>query len=456
MRQRVLGILVGGGPAPGINGVIEAATIEAINNRFAVVGFYDGFRWLADPAFNADTHSIPLNIPRVARIHFDGGSILRTSRANLLDERGLGSSMIVEPDTERVERVLANLRLTGITHLLTIGGDDTALSARFVDEAAGAALRVVHCPKTIDNDLPLPGEARTFGFATARHRGADIVASLMEDAKSTSRWYIVVAMGRKAGFLALGIGKAAGATISIIPEEFPERTTIAQIADVLEGSIIKRRTYDRPDGVAVVAEGLAYKLGDRDELERLMKREVPLDAAGHPRLSEVPLGQFLKEELTRRFKSRGDEVTIVSHTLGYELRCATPTPFEMDYCRDLGFGAVQLLMGSEGAYPPGVMITYQSGNLVPMDFADMIDPMTRRTRIRHVDLHCDHYRVARAYMTRLERSDLEQPDRLARLAGIAGTTPQQFREKFRSAVFDLDGGNGRSKQREPVVSGAWE
>lgn len=457
MRRRVMGILVGGGPAPGINGVIEAATIEAINNRFAVIGIYDGFRWLADNRFDVDQHTLPLTISRVARIHFDGGSILRTARTNLLDERRLGSSVVVQPDAEKVERVLANLRLAGITHLLTIGGDDTALSARFVDEAAGAALRVVHVPKTIDNDLPLPGEARTFGFATARHRGAEIVASLMEDAKTTSRWYIVVAMGRKAGFLALGIGKAAGATISLIPEEFPARTTISQICDVLEGSIIKRQSYNRPDGVAVLAEGLAYKLGDKDELERLMKKEVPLDAAGHPRLSEVPLGQFVKDELVRRFKARGDDITIVTHTLGYELRCATPTPFEMDYCRDLGFGAVQLLMAEDSAYPPGVMITYQNGNLLPMDFAAMIDPETRRTRIRNVDLHCDHYRVARAYMTRLEREDLEQPDRMSKLASIAGMSGEQFSQKFHSAVFELDGGNGRkAEQREPVASGTWE
>lgn len=440
MARRVLGILVGGGPAPGINGVIEAATIEAINNRFAVVGIYDGFQWLSHPNFDPAKHTTALTIPRVSRIHFGGGSILRTARTTLLDERRLGTSIVVEPDTPRVEQVLANVRAAGITHLITIGGDDTALSARFVDEAAGSSLRVVHVPKTIDNDLPLPGDVQTFGFATARHIGATIVANLMEDAKTTSRWYLVVTMGRKAGFLALGIGKAAGATITLIPEEFPQKTTIAQIADVLEGAIIKRQGYGRPDGVAVVAEGLAYRLGDREELERLLKREVPLDAAGHPRLSEVPLGQLLKDELTRRFRSRGDHSTFVAHTLGYELRCAPPTPFEMDYCRDLGFGAVRILMGAEGEYPPGVMITYQQGNLKPMDFAHMIDPQTRRTRIRLVDLCSDHYRVARAYMVRLEKSDLESNETTTKLAALARMTPEEFRQKFRSAAYDLDDG----------------
>ncbi|MEE8169023.1 MAG: 6-phosphofructokinase [Phycisphaerae bacterium] len=453
MRARVLGILVSGGPAPGINSVIGAATIEAINNRFAVIGIYDGFSRLADAGFDPDKHTTPLTIGRVSRIHFSGGALLRTSRVNLIDEKTTSVSAKVQPDGIKLEQVLANLRMLGVTHLLTIGGDDTALSARFVDEAAGQALRVVHCPKTIDNDLPLPGDVKTFGFATARHLGAELTKHLMEDARCTSRWYIVVTMGRKAGFLALGIGKAAGATISLIPEEFPERTSIAQIADVLEGAIIKRLSHGRSDGVAVVAEGLAYRLGDVDELERLLERKIPLDAAGHPRLSEVPLARLLTDELTRRFKQRGAEQSFVAHTLGYEMRCAPPTPFEMDYCRDLGFGAVQLLRGSEETYPPGVMITYQNGNLVPMDFADMIDPVTGRTRIRQVDLQCDHYRVARAYMIRLERADLESPDRLGRLASAAGMSPEAFRQRFASAVFDLDDGTGsRTASHERVVA----
>src|SRR5262249_35930741 len=256
MSQRVLGILVGGGPAPGINGVISSATIEAINNGFEVIGIYDGFKWLSDTSFDCQRNTVPLTIAKVSRIHFQGGSILRTARMSLLDERQLGQSMVVYPDERKVTQVLANIRKCGITDLITIGGDDTALSARFVAEGAGASLRVVHVPKTIDSDLPLPGDIRTFGFATARHLGSTIVANLMEDARTTSRWYIVVTMGRKAGFLALGIGKATGATLTLIPEEFPPRTSICQIADVLEGAIIKRQSYDRPDGVAVVAEGL--------------------------------------------------------------------------------------------------------------------------------------------------------------------------------------------------------
>ena len=78
-------------------------------------------------------------------------------------------------------------------------------------------------PKTIDNDLPLPDSTPTFGFETARHVGVGIVRNLAEDARTTSRWYVIVSMGRAAGHLALGIGKAAAATLTIIPEEFRGR-----------------------------------------------------------------------------------------------------------------------------------------------------------------------------------------------------------------------------------------
>jgi 6-phosphofructokinase 1 len=434
MKQPTMGILVGGGPAPGINGVIGSAGIEAINNGLKVVGLYDGFSHLAGDDWDPAVHAKDLQIRKLSRIHFDGGSILRTSRTSLLDQRKLKTSMVVEPDAEKVARVAERLKSLGVTHLLTIGGDDTALSARFVADASGGRLRVVHVPKTIDNDLPLPGDIPTFGFVTARHVGADIVANLMEDSRTTQRWYIVVTMGRNAGFLALGIGKAAGATLTLIPEEFPQDTCIHDIADIIEGSMLKRRTMGRRDGVAVIAEGLAYKLGDREELSRLLNKEVPVDAAGHPRLSEVPLGQLLKEELQNRFAARKESVTIVAHLLGYELRCAPPSTSDLVYTRDLGHGGVRLLL-NPSEVPSGVMVTMQDGNLVPVLFEDMVDPQTRRTRIRTVDLASYSYSVARAYMIRLEKTDFESPQTLAALAAEARISPQEFRERYEPTVL---------------------
>ncbi len=434
MSNQCLGILVGGGPAPGINGVISAAAIEAINSGMRAIGIYDGLQWLAGDDFDKDSHTIEIAIPAVARIHFDGGSIIRTSRTSLLDDQRLKTSTIVAADPEKVQRVMSRLELLGVTHLLTIGGDDTALSARIIAEASKGRVRVVHCPKTIDNDLPLPGDLPTFGYNTARHNGAKLVANLMEDSRTTSRWYLVVAMGRNAGFLALGIGKSAGATMTLIPEEFRDRVTVAQIVDVIEGAILKRRAMGRSDGVVVLAEGLTYRLGDRAELERLLEQEVPVDASGHPRLSEVPLDQVLKRELTRRFKDRGDKLTLVAETLGYELRCAPPTPFDMAYCRDLGHGAVRILLDAEASYPLGVMVTLQGGHLKPLFFEEMVDPTTNRTRIRRVDLSSDTYRVARAYMIRLSKKDFNSPQMLEKLAHHAKMTVEEFTVRFGPVV----------------------
>jgi len=439
MANKRLGIIVGGGPAPGINAVIGAATIEAINRGFEVIGFCDGFRWLCADGFDPAQHSLRLDIPRVARIHFNGGSILRTSRTSLLDEGRLKTHTLVAPDAAKTARVLSNLRQLGIDCLLTIGGDDTALSARFVCDSADGKMRVVHVPKTIDNDLPLPHDVPTFGFSTARFIGTQMVKNLMRDSNTTGRWYLVETMGRRTGWLAMSIGMAAGATITLIPEEFAERTRLQHIADVLEGAMLKRRVMGRPDGVALLAEGLAYQLGDREELERLLGHEVPLDAAGHLRLSEVQLAELLRTELQNRFTARGQSASLVAHVLGYELRSADPTPYDMSYCRSLGYFSIQLLLTDYDA-PSAVMVSLVNGNLQAIDMHDMIDPQTNRTRIRTVDVQSDVYRVARAYMIRLERADLENPAMLQSLAAQAKLSPEEFCKRFeRAATRLIDG-----------------
>lgn len=436
-EMKRLGIVVGGGPAPGINAVISAATIQAINMGFTVIGFYDGFKWLASDRFDAPVHATRLDINGVARIHFDGGSILRISRTNLLDEESLKTSPVVRPDPEKVRRVIANLRELGVGYLLVIGGDDTALSGRFIGEAAGKAIKVVAVPKTIDNDLPLPHNLSTFGFSTARYIGTGLVKNLMRDSQTTGRWYLVTCMGRRAGSLALSIGQSAGATLTLIPEEFPDHTTVQQIADVLEGSMLKRSVMGRPDGVALIAEGLAYKLGDRAELERLLGREVPMDAAGHPRLAEVPLGEMLRKEIERRFKARAEKISMVTHMLGYELRSADPTPHDMGYCRSLGYHSIRLFTDGQMPEDGAVLVTLVNGNLRPMPLKELIDPATNRIRTRQVDIRSDVYEVARAYMIRLERRDIESPDMVGKLAAAAKLPVNEFRQRYLRAALRL-------------------
>src|SRR5262245_13247213 len=241
IRSGRLAILVGGGPAPGINGVIGSAAIEAIEQGFEVIGFRDGFKNLV----KGEDNFRRLTIEDVKGIVLRGGSYLGTARTNPAKS---------ESD---MKHVLDTLRRLNVTNLVTIGGDDTAFSASQVYKRADGTIRVAHVPKTIDNDLPLPGSTPTFGFETARHLGVFIVRNLAEDAKTTSRWYLVVSMGRAAGHLAMGLGKAAAATLTIIPEEFRGRQVkFDELCDIIIGSIIKRRASNSHYGVVVLAEGL--------------------------------------------------------------------------------------------------------------------------------------------------------------------------------------------------------
>lgn len=409
--NEVLALIVGGGPAPGINGVIAAATIEARNRGWDVVGCVDGFHWLSQ---GDDQHLVKLGINDVSRISHRGGSILRTSRAN------------PTKDPQQMEAVIRVLEQQGVTKVITIGGDDTAFTASRIEAFAQGRLRIAHVPKTIDNDLPLPEGVPTFGFETARAVGVDIVHNLSEDARTSGRWYFVIAMGRTAGHLALGIGKSASATVTIIPEEFggPEaQIGVGHVADILEGSILKRRAAGRDYGVAILAEGLANQmreeeLSDYGHFER--------DEHGHIRLGEIDLGGVFKETLGRRLKDRGLKTTIVAKNLGYELRCADPIPFDAAYTRDLGYAAVKFL--SDGG--SGALISVIGGKMQPLPFADLLDEKTHRTSVRRVNVESESFEVALQYMIRLEQEDFAEDAKLRRLADVAGTTPDQFQQKF--------------------------
>jgi 6-phosphofructokinase 1 len=412
-QRRTLAILAAGGPAPGVNSVIGAATIRARLEGLDVLGVRDGFDWI----MRGDVeHVTPLSIAEVSRIHFRGGSHIGISRANPTTDPAL------------LENSLVSLLRLNVTDLITIGGDDTAYSAMRVAQQAAGRIRVVHVPKTIDNDLPLPPDVDTFGFQTARHYGVEIVKNLMVDARTTSRWYFVIAMGRKAGHLALGIGKAAGVSLTLIPEEFrggPIR--LKTVVDTLTGAIIKRLSDGRRDGVTVIAEGLVLGIAPED-LAGL--EEVERDSHGNVRIAEVNLGEILKAEVVKRLKGFGIKTTIAAKNIGYELRCADPIPMDMEYTRDLGYCAAKYLL--EGG--SGVVISLQAGHFVPIPFDRLLDPATGRPQIRLVDIHSTRYAIARRYMLRLRRDDFEDPHELARFAATAGVSLEEFRRQFEYLV----------------------
>lgn len=412
-QRKNLGILVGGGPAPGINSVIGSATIRAAVDGVDVIGLRDGFEWLMQG--NID-HVERLTIDTVSRIHFRGGSHIGISRSN------------PTKDPQHLENTVVSLLRLNISQLITIGGDDTAFSAFKLEEKSAGRIRVVHVPKTIDNDLDLPPGIDTFGYQTARHYGVEIVKNLMVDAKTTSRWYFCIAMGRKAGHLALGMGKAAGATLSLIPEEFGnDKIPLKSIVDTLVGAVIKRLANGRRDGVAVIAEGVVLGIDPKD-LEAL--DDVERDAHGNVRIAEVDIGEILKREVSKRLKEFKIKSTIVAKNIGYELRCADPIPFDIEYTRDLGYAAAKYLLSGGN----GVMVSMQGGKFVPVPLVSMLDPQTGRTRIRLVDILSTRYAIARRYMIRLRRDDFEDAHELAKFAATCGLHLDDFRAQFGALI----------------------
>jgi 6-phosphofructokinase 1 len=402
-----LAIVMGGGPAPGINGVISAASIEAINQGKEAIGILDGFKWLSQ----GDTgHVVKLDLAHVSRIHLKGGSILRTSREN------------PTKSPEKMANVVKALKELGVRYLVTIGGDDTAFTSSQVEKEAKGEIAVCHVPKTIDNDLPLPPGVPTFGYETARELGTRLVENLMEDARTAARWYFVIAMGRSAGHLALGMGTGAGATITLIPEELGEKISLRRVVNILEGAIIKRLSAGKDHGVAVIAEGVAARL-DPDTFSFV--KDAPRDEHGNIRLAEIPFGTIIKNEVSKELKEMGIKMTIVAKDIGYELRCHPPTAFDRQYTRNLGYSAVRFLL--EGG--SGAMVLFKDGKTAPIPFAELTDPATGKTRIRTVDIDSEIYQTARRYMIRLNPEDFEG-ENLARIAETAKMNAGEFKKRF--------------------------
>jgi 6-phosphofructokinase len=412
-QRKKLAILVGGGPAPGINSVVNSAVIRSVLAGVDVVGLQDGFEWVMQG--NID-HVVPLTIESVSRIHFQGGSFIGLSRAN------------PTTDPQYLENTINSLLRLNVSQLITIGGDDTAFSAMRLEAQSNGRLRVVHVPKTIDNDLDLPQDINTFGFQTARHLGTELVKNLMVDAQTASRWYFVIMMGRKAGHLALGVGKAAGATLTLIAEEFGEgRLKFTTIVDTLVGAIVKRLAHGTRHGVAVIAEGVVEQL-DPSDLAQL--EDVERDAHGNLRIAEVEIGEILKRAVQKELRQFGIKETVVAKNIGYELRCADPIPFDIEYGRDLGYCAAKYLL-SGGS---GVMISMQAGHFVPIPFPTLIDPVTGRTRVRLVDIATMKYAIGHRYMIRLRKEDFDDPSELARIAAVTKLSLQQFRDRYEYLV----------------------
>lgn len=198
---------------------------------------------------------------------------------------------------------------------------------------------------------------------------------------------------------------------------------MADIVDTLVGAIVKRHASGNEHGVAVLAEGLVEVI-DPADMEGL--EGVERDAHGHIRIAEVDFGNIVKVAVQKRLKELKIVTTIVPKNIGYELRCADPIPFDMEYTRDLGYCAARYLEdGGDQA-----LVSIQRGAFVPVPFDSIMDKTTGRMKVRMVDIGSHHYKLARAFMIRLNSADLSDPAKLAPLAKAASMEPAAFAKSF--------------------------
>jgi len=311
MNLKRIGVLTGGGDAPGLNAVIRAIVITAGKHDVKVVGVKRGWAGLLDGG-EADL----LTIDDVDDIHRTGGTILRTSRTN----------PIKHPNG--MEQVKKNLEKYECDALIAIGGDDTLGVAQKLHLEG---VKVVGVPKTIDNDLC--GTDYTFGFDTAINIATEAMDRLHTTAKSHDRVLVVEIMGRYSGWLAMNAGMAGGAHVILIPEEKFDPDEVAEV-------VKRRRESGRNYTIIAVSEGAVPT-----DAREFVTQDDKVDEFGH-----VKLGGIAKRLAKVIEKKTGQETRSV--VLGHVQRGGAPSAFDRVLGARLGIKAVNLILeGKFGQMP---------------------------------------------------------------------------------------------------------
>ncbi|HEY2747346.1 MAG TPA: ATP-dependent 6-phosphofructokinase [Polyangia bacterium] len=315
MAIRRIGVLTGGGDAPGLNPAIRALVWKAAEEGVETVGIYDGWRGMMDGAEDP----LALDVERVRYWDLDGGTHLGSSRTNPFNHKVDGQRI------DASEQVMRNFERLRLDALVPIGGEDTlGVAAKLAKKGAP----VVGIPKTIDKDLG--GTDYTLGFDTSLRTCVDIIERSRTPAGSHHWVQIVEVMGRHAGHLALWSGLAGGAYITLIPEAPFEVEKVLKLLDERLSKGKKDRRLPRY-AVVVVAEGALPAGGGEVTLEQ------KVDAFGHARLGGI--GAWLSEQI--RQKTPWDSRAVA---LGHPQRGGTPSPIDRIMGHLFGSAAVEACM----------------------------------------------------------------------------------------------------------------
>jgi 6-phosphofructokinase 1 len=338
-----VGVLSGGGDAPGINAVIRAVVRRGIQNyRYEIVGIKDGWHGLLESDF------LPLDLNSVSGILARGGSILGTSRTNPLKRKN-GSA-----------EILKSVKEAGLGAVVVIGGDDTLSVACKMGDFG---LKCVGVPKTIDNDIF--GTDYTFGFMTAVGIATEALDRLHTTAEAHHRVMILEVMGRYTGWIALEAGLAGGADVILIPEKPFE---IDEICEYIK----RRQERGRNFSIIVVAEGAKPKGG----AEIVYSESV--DEFGHVRFGGV--GYYLGKEIE---KCMGIETRVV--VLGHLQRGGSPTAFDRVLATRFGIAAIDFVHNGKFGY----MVAIKGNKIVSVPLKDVVG------KRKNVDLRL--YDIARVF-----------------------------------------------------------
>ena len=374
--NEAIAILTGGGPAPGMNTVVGSVAKTFLQKGYRVIGLHEGYTGLFNPA----PRTVDISYPMADDIFNRGGSFLRMSRFKPTDadfDHNFNLGFFTDN----------NVRL-----LVTVGGDDTASTAnriaKFLD-ARKYPVANIHVPKTIDNDLPLPAGTPTFGYESAKDKGAVIARAVYVDARTSGNWFVMSAMGRSAGHLAFGIGEACHYPMIVIPEMFNKTPiTIDKIIRLMVSSIVKRRIVSMDYGAAVISEGVFHELSEAELSSCGI--HFTYDAHGHPELGKVSKACFFSMLLDQRLAELKLNVQTRPVELGYEIRGQTPVAYDLTYCSELGIGVYKLF--SEGK--TGCMVYVDGcGNVEPLYLKDLQDPATGKILPRMVDISSDRFKA---------------------------------------------------------------
>lgn len=418
-----VGILFSGGPAPAANAVIGAAASAFRRAGAEVVGIRHGYSGLQ--AF--DRASRPLVAGEDYQVIADRdlwglrstrGVLVGTGRANPGKSVRTLKDLDDPQKTDRLRRTHEALVDLDLDALVSIGGDDTLRTANVLYEyqrrlpEGARRVRVVHVPKTIDNDYR--GIDFTFGFFTAVDVMSNELLNLRADAQATGSYFIVETMGRKAGWLAYGVAIAGEAHLVVGVEDVvgdlcidetvvdpdtgasrtEKRLSLDRLAERIVDLVLVRERRGKRYGTVVLAEGLA------EMLPEAYLRDVARDDHGHVSLGRIDIGKLVAKVAAERYEKRtGKPKKMTGVQLGYESRCSAPHAFDVMLGSQLGLGAYYAL-AERGLDGHMVSVAGQL-DLRYVPFSELIDPATLRTEVRFIQRGSDFHRLAAELGTKI-------------------------------------------------------